>query len=131
MALTDTGLLHLMTQKLAYLSQRQAVLGQNVANADTPGFKAKDLKAFSFNDALHEAHAAMKVTDPKHIMPASMSGVNNATTRMKTYETVPSGNAVDVEQQMLEVSKTAIDYQATTALLQKFTGLFKTAIDKK
>ena len=131
MALNDSGLVRLMTQKMAYLSQRQAVLGQNVANADTPGFKAKDLKPFSFNDALHEAHTGMKVTNSKHILPASMAGVNSASMKMKTYETVPSGNAVDIEQQMLEVSKTAIDYQATTSIFQKFVGLYQIALGKK
>lgn len=131
MALEDTGLIRLITQKMAYLGQRQAVLGQNVANADTPGFKPKDLKAFSFNDALREAHGAMKITNAKHVLPASIAGVNSATVKMKSYETVPSGNAVDIEQQMLEVSKTSVDYQATTSILQKFHGLWLTVLGKK
>ena len=130
MALTDSGLLRLMTEKMAYLGQRQAVLAQNVANANTPGFKAKDLAPFSFNDALKEASAGMRVTDPRHIVPASMAGVNATTKKAHSFETVPSGNSVELEQQMMQVSETAVDYQAVTSVYHKIMGLFKTAIGK-
>ena len=130
MALTDSGLLRLMTEKMAYLGQRQAVLAQNVANANTPGFKAKDLAPFSFNDALKEASAGMVVTDPRHIVPASMAGVNASTKKAHSFETVPSGNSVELEQQMMQVSETAVDYQAVTSVYHKIMGLFKTAIGK-
>ena len=130
MALTDSGLLRLMTEKMAYLGQRQAVLAQNVANANTPGYKAKDLAPFSFNDALKETSAGMVVTDPRHIVPASMAGVNAATKKVRSFETVPSGNSVELEQQMMQVSETAVDYQAVTSVYHKIMGLFKTAIGK-
>ena len=130
MALTDSGLLRLMTEKMAYLGQRQAVLAQNVANANTPGFKAKDLAPFSFNDALKEASAGMRVTDPRHIVPASMAGVNATTKKAHSFETVPSGNSVELEQQMMQVSEMAVDYQAVTSVYHKIMGLFKTAIGK-
>ena len=130
MSLTDTPLLHLMTGKMAYLSQRQAVLAENVANANTPHYVAKDLAPFTFNDALRVAGADMKVTDPRHIIPASMAGVNAATQKAKGFETLPSGNSVDLEQQMMEVSKTTSDYQTVLAIYRKFMGLFKTAVGK-
>ena len=130
MALTDSGLVRLMAEKMSYLGQRQAVLAQNVANANTPGYKAKDLTTFSFDDALKDAGSAMRVTDPRHIVPASMDGVNALTKKAKTYETVPSGNSVEIEQQMMEVSKTAVDYQAVAGIYHKVMGLFRTAIGK-
>ncbi|MDD5586745.1 MAG: flagellar basal body rod protein FlgB [Alphaproteobacteria bacterium] len=130
MALTDSGLIRLMTERMSYLGQRQAVLAQNVANANTPKYKAKDIAPFSFNDALKEAGSGMYITDSRHIVPASMAGVNAATKKARTYETVPSGNSVEIEQQMMEVSKTAIDYQAVSGLYRKVIGLFRTAIGK-
>ncbi len=130
MASTEPTLIRLMTEKMAYLGQRQAVLAQNVANANTPGYKAKDLTPFSFNDALREAEAGMKITNAKHILPASMAGVNALTKKAHSYETVPSGNSVELEQQMMEVSGTAIDYQAVVALYRKFQGLIRTALGK-
>lgn len=47
MAMMDGGIMSLMKDKLAYLGQRQAVLAQNVANANTPGYKAKELAPFT------------------------------------------------------------------------------------
>ncbi len=132
MGFTDTGFVRLMKSKMAYLGQRQSVLAQNVANADTPNYKARDLAPFSFTDALREAHGGpgMKVTNVSHIVPASMAGVNAASKKMNSFETVPSGNAVELEQQMMEVSKTALDYQTITAVFHKFMGLYRTAIGK-
>jgi len=130
MATSEPGLIRLLTEKMAYLGQRQAVLAQNVANANTPGYKAKDLAPFSFSDALKETQSGMRTTDPRHIIPASMAGVNAATKRARSFETVPSGNSVELEQQMMQVSNTAVDYQAVTAMYRKFIGLFRTAIGK-
>jgi len=130
MSFMDIGLLRLMTGKMSYLGQRQAVLSQNVANANTPGYKAKDLEPFSFDSALKKAGVGMNVTDPRHIVPASMAGVNTDTIKARTFETVPSGNSVEIEQQMMEVSKTAIDYQAVIGVYHKMLSMFRTAIGK-
>lgn len=123
-----SGLLDLFTEKMSYLNQKQAVLAENVANADTPGYKQLDVKAFSFGDAMRQANVGMTVTDPRHIVPASIAGVNAQTFKSKDVETLPSGNSVDIEGQMMEVSKTSGDYQAVASLYHKWAGLFKIAI---
>jgi flagellar basal-body rod protein FlgB len=128
MSSSVTGLFDLLTQKMSYLNQKQGVLAENVANVDTPGYKQLELKPFSFGDALKQASAGMAVTDARHIVPASMAGTNARTIRTKDTEELPSGNTVDIEQQMMEVSKTSVDYQKTTALYHKWVGLLKIAI---
>jgi len=130
MSLTDTGILKVVVDKMNYLSQRQNVLAQNVANASTPGYKAKDLESFKFSDAMKEASPGMTVTNAMHIIPASMAGVNAATKKAHSFETVPTGNSVELEQQMMEVSKTAVDFQAFTAIYHKYISLFKMAVGK-
>lgn len=128
MSLTDGGVLSLLSEKMSYLGQKMSVHSQNVANANTPGYKAKELKPFTpFSETLAEASSGMMVTDDKHIVPASMAGVNAQTKRARSFETVPSGNSVDLEQQMMEVSSTSIDYQATISIYQKFMTLLKDA----
>ncbi len=124
----SSGLMGLLMQKMSYLNQRQAVLAENVANADTPGYKARDLTAFTFGDALKQANIGMATTDARHIIPASMAGVNAKTTKVKGYETTLSGNSVDVEGQMMEVSKTAVEYKEIASLYHKMAGLFKIAL---
>jgi flagellar basal-body rod protein FlgB len=125
---SSTDLNALLSQKMAYLNQRQSVLAENVANADTPGYKARDLTPFSFGSTLKQALIGMITTDPRHIVPASMSGVNAKTTKIKTAETTLSGNSVDVENQMMEVSKTAVEYKEVTSIYHKIGALFNIAL---
>jgi len=122
------GLEELLKQRMAYLNQRQSILAENVANADTPGYKARDLAPFTFGDALKQASVGMSVTDPRHIVPASMAGVNAKTIKPDTGEVLPSGNTVDVEQQMMDVSKTAVEYQGITSIYHAIGNMVKIAL---
>jgi flagellar basal-body rod protein FlgB len=128
MSSSVSGILDLLTQKMSYLNQKQGVLAENVANVDTPGYRQLDIKPFTFSDAMRQADIGMAVTDPRHIVPASMAGVNAQTSIAKDTEVSPSGNSVDLENQMMEISKTAVDYQTMTSIYHKMTGLFKIAI---
>ena len=123
-----SGLFDLLTQKMAYLNQKQAVLAENVANVDTPGYNQLELKPFTFGDALRQASIGIAVTDPHHITPPSMAGANAQTLKSKDTEVTANGNSVDIEGQMMEVSKTSADYQAMTSVYHKMTGLIKIAI---
>jgi len=125
---TVPGLFDLLTQKMSYLNQKQGVLAENVANADTPGYKQLELKPFSFSDAMKMAETGMKVTDPHHIVPASMSGMNASTFASKDVEVQLNGNSVDIESQMAEESKTLVHYETMAAVYHKMVGLVKIAI---
>jgi flagellar basal-body rod protein FlgB len=122
------GLMALLTSKIAYLNQMQGVLAENVANADTPGFKARDLTPFTFDSALKQASFEMVTDDPRHITPASMSGVNAKSTKVKTNETLPSGNSVDLEQEMMKVSQNSVDYQTVTSIYKSIGQWFNIAL---
>lgn len=123
-----SGIFDVLAQKMSYLSQKQALLAENVANVDTPGYKQLELKPFSFGQAMKQASGTMMTTDPRHIVPASMAGTNAQSVKSKDTDVLPSGNTVDVEQQMAEVSKTSVDYQTMTSIYHKMTSLFKIAI---
>jgi flagellar basal-body rod protein FlgB len=125
---SNSGLMGLLLQKMGYLNQRQSVLAENVANADTPGYKARDLAPFTFSDALKQTNVTMAATDPRHIIPASMAGVNAKSVKSKTGETELNGNSVDVEQSMMEVSKNAVEYKEVASIYHAIGSLFKIAI---
>jgi flagellar basal-body rod protein FlgB len=127
MEMSGDSLMRLLTQKMAYLNQRSSVLAENVANANTPAYKAKDLAPFTFGDALNQT-VGMTVTDPKHIVPASMAGTNAKTVKTKSFETLPSGNSVDLEQQMMQVSETSVNYQTVTSIYKQITSWFRIAV---
>lgn len=130
MNLDGLSMFHLMGQKLNWLGARQTVLSQNVANADTPGYKPKDLKPFTFGGALQLAKAVpLAETNAMHIQGGGASS-KPALTRGEIIEEQPDGNAVSIEDQLAKVANTATDYEMVINLYRKQIGLLKTAIGR-
>ena len=67
-------------------------------------------------------------TDPRHI--ATSSGAAQFTERRGGYETRPSGNAVNLEDEMMKVAANQMDYQMATTLYSRGLGLIKTALGR-
>jgi flagellar basal-body rod protein FlgB len=135
MDLGKLPLFSMMSQRLAWLGKRQEVLAQNVANADTPGFHARDLKEQTFRDLLGASGAgdvAMARTRANHIAPAGEANGNRAFKAVdpKDADVSLSGNSVDVEDQMMKVSKTAMDHQLTINLYRKHIAMMKAALGR-
>ena len=130
MDLSSIGILKLISKKMDWLGQRQEVLAQNVANADTPKFKPDDLTPFTFRTALQEGHhLTPAMTNPAHLqLPHANEGPGSVRKERKPYETKPDGNAVDLEEQMLKLSQTAQDYNMVTSLYRKNVSLLKTVL---
>lgn len=128
-------LLGLFADKMNYLTQRQGVIGSNIANANTPNYVPKDLD--SFDKILETKLAAAKPghmvqTNSKHLSGTSGSSSAFKTSRMKdVYEVKPDGNAVSIEQQMTMLAQTNSDYAMVTNLYKKMVGLMKTALGTK
>jgi flagellar basal-body rod protein FlgB len=133
MELTDIPLLSMLRERMTWLNQRQDVLTQNVANVDTPGFVARDLKPVDFDHELKQAQSPMRsagqlaVTDPRHISTtATTNGFQNFYVR--DAEANPNGNSVSLEQEMIKVSDTQAQFQAASNLYAKTITMMKTAI---
>ena len=124
MDLTQIPLFKAMAKKLAWLGARQEVLSENVANANTPGFRASDLKPVDFGKLLNGgSNGILKLaaTSPAHITTPASGIVPQA-------PKVPSSGPVQLEDQMMKVSDTATDYAFTTSLYQKQIALLKEAL---
>jgi flagellar basal-body rod protein FlgB len=134
MEVSNIPLLSMLKDRMAWLSQRQDVLSQNVANADTPGYTARDLKPVDFEQALRNAASmsatpgALATDDPHHIAitPQSAGGFTGVDT--PDVESTPSGNTVSLEQEMIKVADTQAQFQAATNLYAKAITMMKTAI---
>jgi flagellar basal-body rod protein FlgB len=122
---SNMDLMDLLVKKMTYLNKAQVVHAENVANANTPGYKALDVAPFTFGDALKQANIAMATTDPRHIIPASLQGANDIAVRPKMNG---PHDAEDVEQESTKVSQTGIQYQLVTSIYHKIAGLFKIAL---
>jgi len=129
MNMPDVPLLSLLRERMTWLHQRQDVLSQNVANADTPGYVARDLKAQDFSSMLsgQTRGSAMRATDPRHIS-LSTSGGARFTDEASPDQANPNGNAVSLEQEMIKVSETQAQFQAAANLYAKAMTMMRTAI---
>lgn len=129
MDLDDLGLFKLMSRKLDWTSKRQEVLSQNIANADTPDYKPRDLKPFTFRDALaDQRRLEMKATDTGHLAGRPSTAQDEARRQRDPYETAPDGNAVILEEQILKVGRNSTDYQTMLNLYRKQVGMIRTAL---
>lgn len=133
MDFSSIPLFNIMKTKLQYMSERQSVLAQNIANADTPNYRAKDLTAPDFKKIVSAHGQAVQnlqltTTNSKHIAPAGSSTSFKVIKRDKTDELNPDGNNVAVEDEMAKVAENQADYQTTLNLYSKMIAMFKSAI---
>src|SRR5206468_3930971 len=120
MDLSQIPLFAMLRGRLGYLSERQQVIAQNVANSDTPGFTPRDLTAFSFS-AQVDAQAASSgatpaVTHPGHMaLPGAQGGGAQSGFKTKTSrdsEMRLDGNSVVLEEEMMKLTDARMNYDA-------------------
>ncbi|PVB59908.1 flagellar basal body rod protein FlgB [Labrenzia sp. 011] len=132
MTVTDLPLFQALKSKMRWHQTRQGVLAENIANADTPGYGAREVKAYSFKDYLGRESLALTTdtTRSGHIA-GQMSGTSDAKIEeVDTFEITPSGNSVNLEEQMMKVTENQMDFQAASTLYTKGLGLIRTALSK-
>jgi flagellar basal-body rod protein FlgB len=133
MNLPDVPLLSMLREKMSWLNARQAVLSQNVSNADVPGYEARDLQPLDFVQVLKNStqpgNIGLTMTNARHISPEDRTSPYAETTTADT-ETLKGGNSVSQEQEMMKVSDTQAQYQAATNLYAKSIQMMRTAIDR-
>jgi flagellar basal-body rod protein FlgB len=108
---------------LSWTSRRQQALAANVANQDTPGYRAKD---YSFQEQL--ASITMASTSEKHMMPPE------DTSKTRLYEVgteeKPNGNTVDLEREMSELTKNGLQYLTLIEYLNQKVKTLRYAISE-
>ncbi len=126
-------LLTLMAKRMAWLGQRQKVLAQNIANANTGGYRARDLEPMNFKDMVKGASGGgklqMATTNGGHIAP---KGATATAAKEIVTDDAPklSGNSVDVEKEIMKVGQTTMDHQFITHLYRKQVAMIKLAIGR-
>src|SRR5581483_2625561 len=131
MNLPDIPLLSLLRERMSFLDARQSVLSQNVANADSPGYAAQDLKPVDFEDMLKRASGAeggtgaLMITDPRHIPAPADSTSAYQTADMPDSSPDPTGNTVSLEEEMIKVADNQAQFQAASNLYAKAVDLMR------
>lgn len=124
MTAANADFFDLAASRMAYLERRQSVLAQNVANADTPTWRTRDLKPFS--ETIQRAAVAALRTDPMHL--AARTG--GASDFAASGERAPDGNAVSLDAQLVKVAETDQSQAMTVDLYKKYLGMFRTALGR-
>ncbi len=128
MDLAHIPLFEALTKRMTWLTQRQTVLAENVANANTPGYAAKDLKEPDFKTLIGRGAPGIHLasTQPGHIAAAG-AGRDFGLSKVVTEQSI-DGNGVSVEEQMMKVSSNASDYSLVTSLYKSQVSLIKMAL---
>ena len=119
-------LFQVASQKSEWLSARQTAVASNVANANTPGYRALDVQPFSA--VLNTSPLAMAATNLGHMSPM-LSPLDS----LREIEAAPSeetlsGNTVNLEQQMINLGDVSRDFSMTANIRRAFHQLILSAL---
>jgi flagellar basal-body rod protein FlgB len=131
MTISNIPLFSMLRTRMHWHQERQRILAENVANADTPRFQPRDLTPPQFDPRRPgTAELSLVRTSSAHLAGAS-GGTRFQLDRAGSFEARPSGNAVSLEDEMMKVANNQMDYQAATSLYTRGLGMLKTAIGRR
>ncbi len=118
----------LAERRLAWVDARQRVLAQNIAHADTPGYRPRDLTDFARVVQRQGAQAVgLARTDDRHLVVARDP---RARIDRTATETTPNGNAVSLDREAMKVADTDGAHALAIGLHRRWLGLFRTALGR-
>lgn len=120
--------LALAARRLDWLDRRQAVLAQNVANADTPRYRPSDLAPFA-RELAGQMRLALARTQPG-LGAGSAAASLGARPERRAAEVSPDGNAVSLDREAVRIAETDTAHQLAMAVHVRFTGMFRTALGR-
>lgn len=136
MTIENISLFQAMNAKMSYLAERQKVISQNVANADTPGYMSQDLRKVDFsklvaNVSKNKMHVMMEGNNPAHMAAPDQSPNPKMAKSKSPYEVKPDGNSVVLEEQMVKSSDVQMNYTMMLNLYRNAADMVRTSVGKK
>ena len=143
MDLTSIPLMAALKKRMQWLHANQSALSQNIANADTPGYKSKELEKQNFSGLVDDLSSTggarkmrvapatgMRTSREGHMGPGGGGADEIAMKDAKGLEESPTGNTVVLEEEMLKVADNQMQYGMVVNLYKKNIGLLKMAMGK-
>lgn len=136
MTIQNLSLFQAMNAKMDYLAQRQKVISQNIANADTPSYKSQDLAKADFSGLVsninkNKMHVTLEASEPGHMSAPNQSPNPKVGVNKTPYEVEPDGNSVVLEEQMNKASQNQMDYALMVNLYRDAADMIRTSLGKK
>jgi len=123
---TEVYLYQLASQRTQWLNVRQSLIAGNVANANTPGFQAKDIAPFS--TVLAQTQMTMAATSPGHIAPSETELNPPRPADDDAANATLSGNSVDLESEMVKLGEISRDANTANAIKKIFHQMMISAL---
>jgi flagellar basal-body rod protein FlgB len=116
---TNVNLLNIASALGNYATQSHTVVARNIANADTPGYQAKEVESFAdaYARAVREGVPSGQMVVQEKIAPAG--DVQS-----------PNGNTVSLEEQLLEATKAKGQHELATLMYKKTMDMMKLTLGK-
>lgn len=108
-----------------WLTVRQSTIAQNVANANTPGFKSQDVKPFA--STLEAMSLAMSSSRPEHMTHTPAADARTELNADEAGEILHSGNTVNLEMEMSKAGEVNRAYALNTSTLKAFHRMLMTS----
>ena len=116
--MTPVHLFNVISQHNRWLSVRQATIAGNIANANTPGYKALDVEPFEA--AMEQTRLAMTSTRPAHMTTAADTTPATDIRKEEPWEITHSGNSVTLEQELIKAGEVHRAFRLNTSVLKAF-----------
>jgi flagellar basal-body rod protein FlgB len=124
--MSSIQLFGLASQHNNWLSTRQELLAGNIANANTPGYKAVDLQPFEA--VLESTKLQMTVSEPGHMAPdPATTAATTEAEGEKGWEVFHSGSNVSVEQELIKANDINRAYSLNTNVVKAFHRMILTS----
>lgn len=112
-----------------HAATRHAIVAKNIANADTPGYKAQDLAPF-FESYRSTFTAPMSRTREGHLTQSGW-GSKSSTITDPNAERSPNGNSVSLEDEMIKTADTRREHDLSLAIYQSSLNLLRGALGRR
>lgn len=113
----------------AYSSSRQSVIAGNIANADTPGYRARDIAPFSETYRADNNEAPLRATRAGHIAQP-----NADSTFIRQIDspgaTAPNGNTVSLETEMMKAAEVRVHQDLALSVYQTSLSILRTSLGR-
>ena len=124
--MSEFYLFGLSSHRAEWLTARQAVVAENVANANTPTYRAKDVTPFS--EVLETTALQMSGTSANHLVASAGRDFGVDETKQKPWDVTHSGNSVSLEQEMLKAGEISRDFTLSTSVAKSFHRMFMSTL---
>ena len=115
--------LNALQTAMRFRAQREGLIAANIANADTPGYRRRDI---SFDGVLSSTRAKMDRTHPGHLSPGNVPGAPKV--ELGPKGTRPDQNGVDLDQELVTAHRNAGAFVDQANVLARVSALVRTAI---